>query len=90
MLVILFFIEMKVADPSGSKKKGKSIKTNPIIVEKDLETGDSEIGVEPDDTIFTVYASKEEDWDKEESKKNVRKKNKKRRLKMATKAKSLL
>jgi hypothetical protein len=55
-----------------------------------LETGDSESGVEPDDTIFTVYASKEEDWDKEESEKKVRKKNKKRRLKMATKAKSLL
>jgi len=84
VLVTLFFIEMKVADPSGSKKKGKCLKKNPIIVEKDLETGDSESGVEPDDKIFTVYASEEEESDKDESEKEkserrVRKKNKKKK-----------
>jgi hypothetical protein len=50
---------MKVADPSGSKKKGKCLKKNPIFVEKDLENGDYESGVEPDHKIFTVYASEE-------------------------------
>lgn len=82
---------MKVADPSGSKKKGKCLKKNPIIVEKDLETGDSESGVEPDAKIFTVYASEEEESDKDESEKEKSERRiRKRRLKMATKAKSLL
>ncbi len=35
------------------------LKKNPIFVEKDLENGDSESGVEPDHKIFTVYASEE-------------------------------
>jgi len=59
MSVTLFFIEMKVSDPSGSKKKGKCLKKNPIFVEKEVENGDSESGVEPDHKIFTVYASEE-------------------------------
>ena len=40
-------------------RKGKCLKKNPIFVEKDLENGDSESGVEPDHKIFTVYASEE-------------------------------
>lgn len=51
---------MKDSGLSGIKSKWKSRKKNPVIVEKDLETGDSLTGNEKDDQFSKIKNSRKE------------------------------